>query len=143
MLPSGPAAMYFGSLFGVEYSVIRPAVVILPTLKPSQPVNHRLPSDPTVMPHGVLFAGSEYSVIAPDVLILPILAVPWSVNQRSFSLLGPATMPYGLLPAGSEYSVTVPVVVILPILLVPASVNHRSPSGPVVMASGSLFSGRA
>src|SRR3989442_1155982 len=126
---------------GAGYSVITPAVVILPswlTLKLTS-VNQRLPSGPTVMPNGSLFGvGTGYSIIAPVVVMRPMLLPDPSVNQRFPS--GPAVISSGLLAlVGTEYSMIAPLTVILPILLPSSSVNQRLPSGPAVIPTGVLF----
>src|SRR5207248_1326175 len=78
-------------------SVMTPAVVILatrPLLLDS--VNHRLPSGPTVMPWGKLFAvGIGNSVIVPVDVIRPILLPLDSTNHMLPS--GPSVMPMGAL----------------------------------------------
>lgn len=73
------------------YSVMTPAVVILPILSPLNSVNHKLLSGPTVMESGPLFAvGVAYSVTTPPVVIRPILLNPLSANHSAPS--GPAVM---------------------------------------------------
>jgi len=77
--------------FADVYSVMTPAVVILPILPAVISVNHRLLSGPTVMENGPLFAvGVAYSVTTPAVVIRPILLSPLSANQSAPS--GPAVM---------------------------------------------------
>src|SRR6267378_1775171 len=135
MLPSGPAVIASGTLrlVGVEYSVITPAEVILPTLFPVTSVNHKLPSGPAVIRIGVaLLVGIGNSVITPAVVILPTLFPADSANHRLPS--GSAVIPIGTLPAvGIGNSVITPPGVILPTLFPAASTNHKFPSGPGVI----------
>ena len=72
-------------------------------------VNHRLPSDPVVMPKGELLAvGMGNSVMTPEGVIRPILPAR-SVNHRLPS--DPVVMPEGeLLAVGMGNSVTTPTV---------------------------------
>src|SRR6185312_1368341 len=86
-------------LFGVGngYSVIWPLVVIRPILLPLVSVNHRLLSEPTVMPCGLPPLGSGYSVNWPLVEMRAILLPSISVNQVAPS--GPLTMSPGKLSA--------------------------------------------
>src|SRR5213083_2759484 len=107
-----------------------PEGVIRPMLSPSTSVNHRFPSGPAAIPHGITPAvGMENSVKVPVGVIRPILFAEGfsSVNHRFPS--GPAAISTGsLLGVGVENSVIVPDVVIRPILLTLISVNHRFPS---------------
>ena len=77
---------------GVEYSEIRPEVVILATLLRLYSVNHRLPSGPGAIINGPLLAvGVGYSVTPPVVVTLATLFANTSVIQRLPS--GPAAIP--------------------------------------------------
>lgn len=59
---------------GIGYSVISPAVVILPILFPLIFTNQSAPSVPLVIPTGPdAGVGIGYSVISPEVETLPIL----------------------------------------------------------------------
>jgi hypothetical protein len=118
---------------GTAYSVTPvPAVVIRPTAPLSLSVNHKAPSGPDVMFHGLKNELDVYSVMTPAVVILPILSPLNSVNHKLLS--GPTVMESGpLFAVGVAYSVTTPPVVIRPILLNPLSANHSAPSGPAVM----------
>src|SRR6202043_2307339 len=55
-LPSGPAAMLFGSLLavGIGYSVKAPEIVTLATMFVLFSTNQRFPSGPGAMPQGLL-----------------------------------------------------------------------------------------
>src|SRR2546423_6719954 len=115
-----------------------PLGVMRPISSPWNPVHHRVPAGPAVMPKGSQplvdpqLVGRGNSVTLPAVVMRPIL-FPWnSANQRLPS--GLAVMP---LFAGVEMgnSVMVPAVVMRPMLLV-SWVNQRLPSGPAVMNSG-------
>lgn len=74
-----------------------PAAVQRPILLPAPSVNQRLPSGPTVMPHGVLAAvGIGYRVSVPEVVILSTVFPAFSTNQRVSS--GPRVIPLGAVP---------------------------------------------
>ncbi len=128
-----------GALFPVSagYTVTVPDVVIRPIPPADCSVNHRAPSDPAVMPMGMIeLYPSEYSVTTPEVVIRAI-ALPFvSVNQTAPS--GPAVMPLGKppRPGGRGYSVKTPAVLIRPTRLWPPSVNHSAPSDPAAIQRG-------
>src|ERR1700691_2263207 len=99
-----------------------------------------LPSGPSMIPRGLLFAASGYSLMASVVvLILPMLLAVYSVNHMYPP--GPSAMLRGPLadPAGRVYSVMVPPGVISPILPALYSVNQMLPSGPRAIPFGWLL----
>src|SRR6266851_2905789 len=98
-------------------------------------VNQTLPSGPTAIPPGLLFAvGTGNSVIAFDVLIWPIALFALSVNHTlSFT----ATSP--LMTAFTGNCEITPAGVIVPTDLSASSVNHKLPSGPAAIHCGPLL----
>src|SRR5439155_1399028 len=97
-LPSGPAAIAPGSLWGVGTgnSVNTPDVLTRPILSSLSSANHRFPSGPAAMPTGPLKGvGTGSSVNTPLRVTRPTLSPRYSVNHRFPS--GPAAMPSGLL----------------------------------------------
>jgi hypothetical protein len=155
-LPSGPAAMPIGWLFGVSwgepYWVIAPVDGLIIPIRPGLPdsVNHRFPSGPAVMPIGWLLGGSGlpgggpgwgYSVIAPEGVIFPIAGgLLATVNQTLPS--GPAVMPSGspVPVTGNSLSVAngVPRFAMRAISWAPGSVSHSYPPATATPAAGLL-----
>src|SRR6476646_6843204 len=104
-LPSGPAAISAGTLFTVSPLMLVYArgcwvVGLNDPIAPFPPlalgsVNHRLPSEPTVMPPGLVSAAILNSLLEPvDGTARPTAASPppcSTVNQIAPS--GPAVMP--------------------------------------------------
>src|SRR5215210_8232821 len=154
-LPSAPATMSVGALFGVSpvvYAVTRPVGVMRPIAPaPPRSVNQTLPSGPFAMPvgwpSGVMPVA--YSVTLPVAgsrrAIWPV--TPSSVNHRSPP--GPEVMWLGTCPevkpgtTPATYSVIEPSGAIRPIPPGPPCwVNQRLPSEPVVMSEGWLPSVR-
>ena len=77
--PSGPFVIVNAPEEFVGYSVVAPAVVILPMLPTVKPLevprpsaNHNAPSAPTAIARGGKCPPSEYSVNFPDVVTRPI-----------------------------------------------------------------------
>src|SRR5882724_1914308 len=139
-LPSGAATIAPGlPPDGTVNSVMVPAPVMRPILRPSFSVNQTLPSRPSTMPHALLLAvGMGHSVNMPVGVTRPILLPPpfCSVNQRLPS--GPVVIPYGPLSAvGTVYSVNMKPGVVLATRLPIGSVNQRLPSGPAAFPAES------
>src|SRR5919202_100585 len=135
-MPSGPPPSAVGKMVTVPLGVMRP----IPGSAPAC-VNHRLPSGPSSMSWGVLFAVSPgvNSVTVPSGVMRPIAPpLPVAVYQTLPS--GPAAIPVGfawLLVAA--YVVTVPAGVIVPICPgLALSANHTLQSDPRVTPAGPL-----
>jgi hypothetical protein len=93
---------------GLRLDVTRPILLV------GDSVNHRAPSDPDAIPHGVQLAvGIGNSMIVPLVVICPIELVPKSVNQSAPS--GLVVIVTGELSISREKYETAPAVVIRPI----------------------------
>ena len=119
------------------YSVIAPAVVILPMFRPESSVNQRLPSGPTWMSQGnACSVGTGYSIWSNGfagssrTMLSPIS----SVNQTLPS--GPVVIPVGNWPRPLGYSSTAPFGWMTATWSTFSSVNHRSPLGRAVMSQG-------
>ena len=102
-LPSGPAVMLAGLLLAVGIRNVekRPAGVIRPIAPLLNSVNHRLPSEPAVIPSGPqpaedpYFVGKGNSVVLPDGVIRPIL----------FELISVNPVPVMMCPGDSVFSI--------------------------------------
>ena len=141
-LPSGPATMSVGAMFGVRpmlFSVITPSGVMRP-MRPglADSVNQRLPSSPAAIALGMLPGVSPAlnSVIVPSGVMRPMKAGDWLTNQRLSS--GPTVMSQGSLAVRPVVnSVTPPSLVTRAIApFRPDSAIQRLPSGPRVMPLG-------
>src|SRR5919202_1498183 len=130
-MPSGPPPSAVGKMVTVPLGVMRP----IPGSAPAC-VNHRLPSGPSSMSWGELFAVSPgvNSVTVPSGVMRPIAPpLPVAVYQTLPS--GPAAMPVGLSWVPPLNSDMTPPVVTRPIWFLPVSVNH-TPPGPDAIPVG-------